>query len=80
MFTISQTGLKGSFAFGTSKPTTRRLTRNVPRRGSVAVCSHQNEALYTRVMRTVAGAAAAVLIFVSMPSALTVLLLAHKRR
>ena len=64
MFATSQTSLRSSSAFGISRPTTR-LTRDVPRRASVTVCSHKNEEpLYARVMRTAAGAAAAALILV----------------
>ena len=47
------------------KPTTQRLTRDVPRRGCIAVCSHRNEEpVYAVVMRKAVAAAAAALLLV----------------
>lgn len=64
MFATSKASLRSTPAFGNSKPTTR-LTRDVPRRATVTVCSHRNEEpLYTLVMRTAAGVAAAALVLV----------------
>ena len=47
------------------KPTTQRLTRDVPRRGCIAVCSHKNEEpVYAMVMRKAVATAAAALLLV----------------
>ena len=69
MFAMSQAGLKSPSAFATCKPTTR-LTRDVPRRSSVVVCSQSREnPLYALVKRAAAGSAAAVLLLVSCAAA-----------
>ena len=69
MFAMSQAGLKSPSAFGTCKPTTC-LTRDVPRRSSVVVCSQsREEPLYALIKRATAGAAAAVFLLVSCAAA-----------
>ena len=61
-FAMSHTVQSGSIL---SKPTTQRLTRDVPRRGCIAVCSHKNEEpVYAVVMRKAVAAAAAALLLV----------------
>ena len=59
---MSHTVPSGSI-FG--KPTTQRLTRDVPRRSCIVVCSHKNEEpVYALVMRKAVAAAAAAMLLV----------------
>ena len=61
-FAMSHSVQSGSL-FG--KPTTQRLTRDMPRRGCIAVCSHKNEEpVYALVMRKAVAAAAAAMLLV----------------